>query len=194
MTRGTGLLGRAISYAVSAAGDVTPALLPRPTPCRGWNLEMLLRHACESLTALRSGIVTGCVGLIPASPDRDLAADPARAFRDRAGQFLAAQAVGSRRRRVVDIADLPLPAIVMEYAGALEIAIHGWDISQACGQRSPIPDALAIDLLAIASLLIPETGRHPLFDAPVTLTAHAGPGDQLVAFLGRNPRSAIRVA
>lgn len=194
MTCATGLLGRAISYAVSAVSDVTPTLLPSPTPCRGWNLELLLRHACESLTALQEGIVTGCVGLIPASPDRDLAADPARVFRDRAGQLLAAQAVGSRRRRVVDIADLPLPAIGMECAGALEIAIHGWDISQASGQRRPIPDALAIDLLAVAPLLIPETGRHPLFDAPVTLTAHAGPGDQLVAFLGRNPRSAIRVA
>jgi hypothetical protein len=50
MTRGTGLLDRAITYG-SAASDVTPALLPCPTPCRGWNLEMLLRHACESLTA-----------------------------------------------------------------------------------------------------------------------------------------------
>jgi hypothetical protein len=54
MTSGTGLLDRAVSYAVSAVGDVTPALLPRPTPCRGWNLEMLLSHACESLAALHS--------------------------------------------------------------------------------------------------------------------------------------------
>jgi uncharacterized protein (TIGR03086 family) len=187
MTCGTEPLGRAISYAVGAVSDVTPALLPRPTPCRGWNLEMLLKHACESLAAVQEGMVTGCVGLIPASWDLDLAVDPARSFRDRAGQLLAARAAGSRRQRIVDVADLTLPAIVMEYAGAVEITIHGWDISQACGQRRPIPDMLAIDLLAVAPLLIPETGRRPLFDAPVAATAPAGPGDRLVAYLGRRP-------
>ena len=192
MTCVSGLLDRAISYAVSAAGDVTTALLPRPTPCQGWDLGMLLRHACESLTALRSGIVTGYVGLIPASPDRDLAADPARAFRDGAGQLLAARV--SSRPRVIEVADLPVPAIVIECAGALEIAIHGWDISQASGQRRPVPGALAIDLLAVAPLLIPETARHPLFAAPVRLTPQASPADQLIAFLGRNPHSAIRIA
>jgi uncharacterized protein (TIGR03086 family) len=187
VTSGTGLLDRAISYAVSAVSDVTPALLARPTPCRGWNLEMLLAHACESLTALHGGLVTGSVGLIPASPDPTLAAESARVFCDLAGQLHVARAVAGRRHRPVDVSGLPLPAIVMDCAGALEIAVHGWDISQACGQRRPLPDMLAIELLAVAPLLIPETGRHPLFSAPVTTTAKAGPGDRLVAFLGRKP-------
>jgi hypothetical protein len=75
----------------------------------------------------------------------------------------------------------------MECAGAIEIAVHGWDISRACGQHRPIPDALAASLLAVAPLLIPETGRYPLFSPPVTATAQAGPGDRLVAYLGRKP-------
>jgi uncharacterized protein (TIGR03086 family) len=190
MNGGDGLLARAISYAVEAAREVTPALLPCPTPCRGWNLEMLLWHASESLAALHDGTVTGHVGLIPAPPDRDPLADPARAFRDRAGRLLAAQAAGGRHR-VLDVGDLPLPAIAMECAGAIEIAVHGWDISQACGQRRPIPEELAASLLAIAPLLIPETGRHPLFGPPVRTTARAGPGDRLVAFLGRKPPAAL---
>jgi uncharacterized protein (TIGR03086 family) len=183
----TRLLEQAISYAVEAALDVTPALLPRPTPCRGWNLEMLLRHASESLAALRDGTVTGHIGLIPAAPDRDPAADLARIFRDRAGRLLAAKSTADGRCQAVDIGDLPLPAIAMECAGAIEIAVHGWDISQACGQHRPIPDTLAAGLLAIAPLLIPETGRHPLFSPPVTPTAHASPGDRLIAYLGRKP-------
>jgi uncharacterized protein (TIGR03086 family) len=183
MTSGTGLLDRAVSYAVSAVGDITPALMPRPTPCREWNLEMLLRHACESLAALHSGLVAGSVALIPASPD--LAAEPARVFRDRASQLHTAQALACRRHLAVDVAGLPLPASVIECAGALEIAVHGWDISQACGRPRPLPDTLATDLLAVAPLLVPETGRHPLFEPPMTTTARAGPGDRLVAFLGR---------
>jgi uncharacterized protein (TIGR03086 family) len=184
----TSPLDQAISYAVRSVLDVTPALLPRPSPCRGWNLEMLLRHATESLAALHDGTVTGHVALIPAAPDRDPAADPARIFGDQAGQLLAARATTCRGRQVLVIGDLPLPAIAMECAGAIEIAVHGWDISQACGQRRPIPDALAATLLGIAPLLIPETGRHSLFGPPVTAPAQASPGDRLVAFLGRHPR------
>jgi uncharacterized protein (TIGR03086 family) len=187
MNGGSGLLERAISYAARSARDITPALLPCPTPCRGWNLDMLLRHASESLAALHDGIATGQVSLIPAAPCHDPAGDPARTFQDRAGRLLAARATASCRHQVLDIGDLPLPAIAMECAGAIEIAVHGWDISQACGRHRPIPDALAATLLAIAPLLIPETGRHPLFGPPVTATAQAGPGDRLVAYLGREP-------
>ena len=186
MNGGTTLLEQAISYAAQSALDVTPVLLPRPTPCRGWNLDMLLRHASESLAALHDGTLTGHVALIPAAPDRDPAADPARTFRDRAGLLLAARASTGRRHQVLDIGDLPLPAIAIDCAGAIEIAVHGWDISQACGQRRPIPDALAATLLAIAPLLIPQT-RHPLFSPPVRPAAQASPGDRLVAFLGRKP-------
>jgi len=187
---GTRLLEQAISYATRSALDITPALLPRPTPCRGWDLDMLLRHASESLATLHDGTTTEHVALIPAVPDRDQAADSARIFRDRAGRLLAAWATAHSRCQVLDIGDLPLPAIAMECAGAIEIAVHGWDISQACGQRRPIPDALATSLLVIAPLLIPQTGRHPLFSPPVALTAQAGPGDRLVAFLGRKPPAA----
>jgi uncharacterized protein (TIGR03086 family) len=185
MNGATTLLEQAISYAGRSVLDVTPALLPGPTPCRGWNLEMLLRHASESLAALHDGTVTGHVALIPATPDHDPAADPARTFRDRASRLLAARASTSCRRQVLDIGDLPLPDIAIECTGAIEIAVHGWDISQACGRNRPIPDALAASLLAVAPLLIPETGRHPLFSPPVTATAQAGPGDRLVAYLGR---------
>jgi hypothetical protein len=78
-----------------------------------------------------------------------------------------------RRRQVLDIGDLSLPAIAMESTGAIEIAVHGWDISQASGQNRPIPDALATTLLPIAPLLIPETGRHLLFSPPVTADGRA---------------------
>jgi uncharacterized protein (TIGR03086 family) len=181
------LLEQAISYAGRSVLDVTPALLARPTPCWGWNLGMLLSHAGESMAALHDATVTGHVALVPAAPDRASAADPARAFRDQAVLLLAARAVDGGRHQVVGVGDLPLPAIAIEGAGAIEIAVHGWDISQACGKNRPIPDALAASLLAIAPLLIPETGRHPLFSPPVTATAEVGPGDRLVAYLGRNP-------
>jgi uncharacterized protein (TIGR03086 family) len=181
------LLEPSISYALGAALTVTPELLSRPTPCREWDLRMLLRHACESLAAFGEGIETGRVGLDPAAEDADLTADPARAFRRRAGQLLAACTGPGCQRQIVEIADCPLAAGVLAAAAALEIAVHGWDISRACGQRQPIPRALATDLLAIAQVLVPRTNRHPLFAAPLPVAATAGPSDQLAAFLGRSP-------
>jgi uncharacterized protein (TIGR03086 family) len=148
---------------------------------------MLLRHACESLAAFGEGIQTGRVGLGPAAEDGDLAADPARAFRDRAGQLLDAWTGSGHQRQVVEIVGCPLAASVMAAVAALEVAVHGWDISRACGQRQPIPHALATGLLAISPVLVPRTGRQKLFAAPVTVAATAGPSDRLAAFLGRPP-------
>jgi len=181
------LLEPSISYALGVVLAVTPELLSHPTPCREWDLRMLLRHANESLAAFHEGTEAGRVGLDPAAEDSDLAADPARAFSDRACQLLDAWTSPGHQRQVIEIAGCPLAASVMAAAGALEVAVHGWDISRACGQAQPIPRVLAIDLLAIAPVLVPGTGRAPLFAAPVTVAATAGPSDRLAAFLGRTP-------
>jgi uncharacterized protein (TIGR03086 family) len=183
MNQGSLLLRRAIGYAAGAVRDVTPALLSRPTPCRGWDLGMLLRHAYASLTTIDAGVGTGHIGPIPEPPPLD----PAHAFRERAGRHLATRPPADVRHRSVDVVGLPVRTILVQCAGALEITVHGWDISQACGRCRPIPDALAIGLLAVAPLLIPDTDRHPLFHPPVPPAACAGPGDLLVAFLGRRP-------
>jgi uncharacterized protein (TIGR03086 family) len=187
MNQGPLLLDRAISYAVGAVRDVTPALISHPTPCREWDLDMLLRHAYESLTTIHEGIGTGHIDPIPAPAQAYDATDPARAFHERAGQYLATRTFANGRHRSVEVVNLPVPTILVQCAGALEITIHGWDISQACGRCQPIPDTLAVGLLAVAPLLIPETDRHPLFNPPVRPTARANPGDRLVAFLGRQP-------
>ncbi len=179
------LLEPSVGYALGAVLAVMPELLSCPTPCREWDLRMLLRHASESLAALGEGIEAGHVGLDPAAEDGDLVADPARTFRDRACQLLDAWTGPGHQRQVIDIAGCPLAASVMAAAAALEVAVHGWDISQACGQRQPIPRVLATDLLVIAPVLVPRAGRHPLFAAPVTVAAAAIPSDRLAAFLGR---------
>ncbi len=181
---GTGALPRAIDYALGSIEAVTPDLLGRPTPCRRWDLRMLLRHTCESMTALHEGLVAGRVGLEPA-PDDETAADPARMFRERAHRLRAAWVSAGGRRRDIEVVDCPLADSVMAGAGALEIAVHGWDISQACGQYRPIPPDLALDLLALSALLVPESDRQPLFAAPAAVTPAAGPSELLIAFLGR---------
>ena len=192
------LLEPALGYALTVVAGITPELavtpefLSRPTPCRGWDLRMLLRHASESLDAIHEGIDAGRIGLCPAAGDADLAAtaaDPARAFRQRACRLLAActssgREHAGRRHEVVHISDRLVTAGALAGAGALEIAVHGWDVSRACGPGQPIPRELAAGLLAIAPRLVPRP-RQPLFAAPVKVAPEAGASDQLTAFLGR---------
>ena len=64
---------------------------------------------------------------------------------------------------------------------------HGWDIARSCGRHRPIPPALAAEMLEISRLVVTADTRYPLFAAPVPVPAVAGPGAQLLAFLGRNP-------
>lgn len=184
----TALLERALGYALCAVRPVTPPALARPTPCRSWDLRALLWHTNDSLAALHEGIEDGHVGLAPA-PVREHEPDPAAAFRTRASRLLGAWASArGPAGRIVAIADLPLTAAAIARTGALEIAVHGWDIAQATGLPRPVPAALATELMRTARQLVPgPAARHPLFGPPLTVPAEADPSDRLVAFLGRDP-------
>ena len=176
------LLELSAGYAVGVVAEVGPELLSRPTPCAGWDLRMLLDHVNESLAALHEGMTGGKVALT--SPDLFPAADPVLIFRDRASRLLCASDRPGCPASVA-IADRSVPASVMTAMASIEIAVHGWDVSQACGQRLPVPHGLAAELLELSVLLVPRAGRYPLFGPPVPVPRTASPSDRLTAFLGR---------
>jgi uncharacterized protein (TIGR03086 family) len=183
-----GLLERAIGYALGSVAAVAPRLLSRPTPCSEWDLEALLGHVNDSLAALCEGIDTGRIGPDPAADDgHGLAGDLAATFRDRARRLLGAWSSAGRHDQLIAVVDRPLPASVVAGTGAVELAVHGWDISWACGQHRPIPPTLAGDLLKLCPLLVTQATRHPQFGAPVAVSPLASASDRLVAFLGRHP-------
>jgi uncharacterized protein (TIGR03086 family) len=207
LSRGRELLEAAVSYALGGAGPGGAALggagpggaalggagpgtsqfLSRPTPCSEWDLEMLLDHVSDSIAMLHEAIATG--GASAAAPGyRGLGPDPVARLRGQAAGLVAAcAAAGPAEQRVV-IADRELSASMAAVAGAIELTVHGWDISVACGACRPVPPVLAAILLPIAPFLITPGTRPGLFADPVRLRGPAGPGDQLVAFLGRQPR------
>jgi hypothetical protein len=164
LSRELELLDAAVSYALAGAGMATPQLLSRPTPCPGWDLERLLDHLRKSIGALSEAIATAGAGASAAPPHPGPGPDP------------------------VAVGDRELTASMVAVTGAIEITVHGWDISVACGTPLPVPLGLAAVLLPIAPLLIIPATRPGLFADPVRLPGPAGPGDQLVAFLGRQPR------
>jgi uncharacterized protein (TIGR03086 family) len=176
---GVGLLERAIGYVLGALGAVTPANLDAPTPCHAWNLGALLAHLDESLLALHEA-ASGHVGLAPARPFGDVAT-----VRTHASRLLGAWA-GSTRTGVT-IGDAGLTAGILTCTGAVEIAVHGWDVAAATGRHHPLPAALAEDLLDLAPFLVSDVDRPARFADPVPVPAHATAGVRLIAFLGRCP-------
>jgi uncharacterized protein (TIGR03086 family) len=187
LTRGFELLGWAVSYALASAGLATPQRLPGPTPCAGWDLGLLLHHVSDSVGVLHEAITTGRIGSGPPAEDDGLDPDVVSGLYRRAGRLLAACSPADPAGHLVAIGDQELPTKMAVAAGAIEITVHGWDISVACGSRRPVPPDLAALLLPIAPLFITPGARAGLFADPVPVPGRACPGDQLVAFLGRQP-------
>jgi uncharacterized protein (TIGR03086 family) len=191
---GPALFERAASYALGTVAAVRGWHLPLPTPCQEWDVRLLVAHMNDSLAALQEAISGGRVRPLretgPCDPGAAAAAQTApalvAAFRVRATWLLGSWSAPSERG-VIAIGDLPLMAGIVAAAGAVEIAVHGWDVSRACGQHRPIPPALATDMLKISPLLVCDRDRHRLFAAPVTVPPMSCASDRLVAFLGRDP-------
>jgi uncharacterized protein (TIGR03086 family) len=183
-----GLLAGAIGYALGACAQVAPEEMALPTPCAEWDLAALLAHLAASMADLESAIRTGSLDLDPsASPAAGVAVPggPVEALRDQAANLLVACYDHHGPERLVLVGGLPLAAGIVACTGAVEIAVHGWDVSAACGGGDPIPPALATRMLGLCPLLV--TGREGLFAAQVQVSSQASPGDRLVAYLGRDP-------
>jgi uncharacterized protein (TIGR03086 family) len=192
LSRGLELLESAVSYALAGAALVTAQLLPRPTPCPAWDLETLLDHVSDSIGALHEALTVGGVGAHAAHPRYPRpGSDPVARLRGQAARLLGACAAAGPAERRVAIWGRELTASMVAVTGAIEITVHGWDISVASGARRPVPPGLAAVLLPLAPLLITPGSRPGLFADPVRLTRPACHGDQLVAFLGRQPRPPV---
>jgi uncharacterized protein (TIGR03086 family) len=177
------LLRQAIQYALASADLVTPALLAVPTPCAGWTLGLLLSHLSESLDALCEGLTQGEVRLAPpacAAPGPEPAS-----MRAGCARLLAAISAVSPGR-LVAIAGHDMADGMLASAGAIEVAVHGWDISAACGRPRPIPPDLAAPLLCAVPVLVPAGARSGLFAAPLPPPAGGTEADCLLAYLGRD--------
>jgi uncharacterized protein (TIGR03086 family) len=186
-----GLLAGAVSYMLGVCAPLGPGEMALPTPCPHWDLAMLLGHLCESMADLEAALRTGHLEL-----DEQVSrarGDPVVALRDRAAELLCAGYCYGGPDRFVAVGGLPIPAGLVACTGAVEIAVHGWDVSAARAragragsvQETPIPAALATPMLRLGPLLV--AGREGLFGVPVEVPAQATPGDRLVGYLGRHP-------
>ena len=188
VTGGFALLERSMGYTLGTLQLVTPAVMAAPTPCAAWTLRMLLLHMNDSLQTLHEAVASGHVRLAadPAADYGDAIADPVGTLRNRACRMIGAWAALRGPARI-SVADAALPAGLVAATGAVEVAVHGWDVGRACGTTRPLPRSLATDLLPLVRLLVDDTDRPHRFAAPEDVRPDATAGDHLLAHLGRRP-------
>ncbi len=178
------LLARATGYALESLAEVTDADLGRPTPCGDWDLRTLLLHLADSAEGLTGLALTGDP-VLPSLPRTD-GADPAAVARDRLLRLLDVLTSAVADDRPGD-PDRAAHARAAARGGAIELAVHGWDVATACGSRHVMAPRLATAVLQAATSLVEDGARPGLFAAPAAPPPDAGPEDRLVAFLGRRP-------
>ena len=188
VTGGFALLERAMAYTLGSLQLVTPEVMAAPTPCAGWSLRALLLHMNDSLQTLHEAIACGHVDLVahPAADYGDPVDDPVGTLRSRACGMIGAWAT-DRGPTHITIADSGMPAGLVAATGAVEVAVHGWDVARSCGMSRPVPAPLAAELLPLVQLIVDDTDRPHRFAAAEGVRPTATASDHLLAYLGRHP-------
>jgi uncharacterized protein (TIGR03086 family) len=171
------LLERSLGYTRVALAGVTDARLAAPTPCRGWTLRDLLAHMDDSLDAFAEA-AGGRVALTPAR-----SAPPVVVLQQKACSLLGLWS--GEGPPGVRVGGVDLATDLLVATAALEITVHGWDVAQATGAGTPIPEELAHHLLPVAHVVVSEIDRGIRFAAALPEPIDATADVRLRAFLGR---------
>jgi uncharacterized protein (TIGR03086 family) len=177
------VLDSAVTWTHSCLQQARTSDLTLPTPCAAWNLGELLAHIEDSLAALGEAAEVGRVRVV----DHPAYEDPGRTI-DRIVQRACTMRAAWRHRLTsapISIGDLALGRDTLAMVGALEIAVHGWDVAQAVGSQPRMPEDLAARLYAAAQVIVTPDERGTRFAQAVEVPLDAPVSTRLLAHLGR---------
>jgi len=178
-------LDQAFDHTHQVISGIRPEQMADPTPCSEWDVRALLTHVVGVATNLGAA----AKGQAPAGSPNDLplSDDPAAQYRAAADAALDGFRAPGALEKTMDAGPGPLPGSA--YAGILllDTATHSWDLAQATGQESALDPACARLALDAARQIVNPDLRPGRFGPEVPVGDDAGPTEQLVAFLGRQP-------
>lgn len=174
--------------AARVARGVTADQLDRSTHCGDWDVRALVNHwvlyTSHGLEhrALRKPL-----------PDeltkRDFTAEPdwADAYGAQLDRAVTAWSDPALWEGDIDLGMGPLPAVELAGMVIKEMAVHGWDVATATGQRLRISDDAARFVLTVVETHGEIYRRYDGFGAPLPTPPDAPPFDRALASSGRNP-------
>ncbi|GAA5011827.1 TIGR03086 family metal-binding protein [Streptomyces siamensis] len=175
--------------AARVARGVTAAQLSGPTHCPPWDVRALVNHwvlyTSHGLEhrALRRQL-----------PDelttRDFTADSdwARAYADQLDRAVAAWDDPAVWEGEVDLGMAKMPAAELAPMIVKEMAVHGWDVATATGQRFRISDGAARLVLDVVDTHGDLYRQYDGFADPVDVPDDVSVFDRALAHSGRDPR------
>jgi len=178
---------RALVRTGHIVAGVRPEQLADATPCRDWDVRLLLNHIIGG-NHMFAEVARG--GRVEASGEMEdhTRPDPGTNYLASAESVLAAWSepgVMERRCRM-PFGDIPAPAAVSIHF--LDVVVHGWDLARATGQDTSIDPDLAAEALDIShGFLSPELRQVGAFGPEIPASAEDPLHERLVAFMGRTP-------
>jgi uncharacterized protein (TIGR03086 family) len=184
----------AVQATAVLVGRLTAADLTRPTPCAGWDLEMLLRH----MTAQHLGFAAAAEGrgadlaawALPPAGVGVLGAYPAAAE-----AVLTAFAAGDVLQRPFVLAEFDpartIPGRLAVGFHLVDYLVHGWDVARAVGAPfQPAASVLAAALPIVRAVPDDRSRCEPgaAFAPALPVPAGTQPLSEILLLLGRNPR------
>jgi uncharacterized protein (TIGR03086 family) len=182
------LLEGVLTKTGKVVANVDQPRLTSMTPCDDYTVQQLMNHIVGWVQVFEAG----CNG-------RTFQGDPSAYVcgPDAAEEFarLAASVVAGWKefgfdREVQISGGSMMPAAMVFNMTAMEYMAHGWDLASATGQPNPYSEAEASEVLARARVTLPPEyqGEGMAFGAVVPVAEGAPAIDQLIGFLGRDPK------
>ena len=179
-------LESALANTTRLVAGVTDQQWGAATPCNRWNVRQLVTHTAGVMANFRNGARNEAVAGDP--DDFDLGSDVAATFTALAAGNVAAWNERGELDSIVALGDNEFPGAVAITINMLDAYVHGWDIARATGQDAQLDPTLCAALLEFSRQAIPPAPREgDRFLAVVPTSGDAGPADQLLGYLGRQP-------
>jgi uncharacterized protein (TIGR03086 family) len=182
------LYRRALGEFGARVHAVAPDQWSHPTPCRDWEVRVLVNHlVAEQLWVppLLAGKRVADLGADFATGDV-LGADPVAAWDAAADAAAAAFAEPGALERTVHLSYADRPG--EEYAREMvfDLVVHSWDLARGIAGNEVLDPTL---VEAVYASIEPDTdlAATGLFDEPVPVPAESDEQTKLIAFTGRRP-------
>lgn len=174
--------------AARIARGVTADQLALPTHCDDWNVRDLVNHwvlyTSHGLEhrALRKPLPDELT-----KRDFTTALDWADAYAAQLDRAVTAWADPSLWEGDIDLGMGPLPAVDLAGMIIKEMAVHGWDVATATGQRFRVSEDAARFVLDVVETHGDLYRQYDGFAAPVPISADTPLFDRALASSGRDP-------
>lgn len=182
------LLTGILSKTGKVVANVDEPRLTSTTPCDDYTVQQLMNHIVGWIQVFEAG----CNGrTFQGDPSAYICGPGAAAeFAKLANRLVDGWKEFGFDREVAISSGSMMPAAMVFNMTVMEYLAHGWDLASATGQPNPYSEAEAAEVLARAKATLPPEyqGEGQAFGAPVPVPDGAPAIDQLIGFLGRDPK------